>query len=291
MCFEKLCFVWIFGYFVLAGFSNKMILLIDKPKGITSFDCIRILRKKLGIRKMGHAGTLDPMATGLMIIGVGEGTKMLGQYLKLPKTYEAELLLGVHTDTGDITGRELPISPPALELRRAGNNQFPNSNQISKISDEEIRKVLNEMVGKIELPVPAYSAIKRGGEALYKKARRGEIVDAPIKTMEVLSSEFLGVTVVPYNYDRSYTVKGGEEKENGLVIKVRFDVGSGTYIRSLAEEFGRRLGVPATLAALRRTRIGEFRIEDAQKLQGSFYSQPSVTDRNLVDVNSQRSLT
>ncbi|KKW12680.1 MAG: tRNA pseudouridine synthase B, partial [Parcubacteria group bacterium GW2011_GWA2_49_9] len=80
------------------------VLLIDKPKGITSFDCIRILRKELGIRKMGHAGTLDPMATGLMIIGVGDGTKKLHEFLKLDKTYEAEILLGIRTDTGDVTG-------------------------------------------------------------------------------------------------------------------------------------------------------------------------------------------
>lgn len=253
--------------------SMQDILLIDKPTGITSFDCIRMLRRKLGVKKMGHAprlkighaGTLDPLATGLMIIGIGEGTKKLGNYLKLPKTYEANILLGVRTDTGDVTGKTL--------------EEFSSNDQISKISNEEIKKALEGMVGKLKLPVPAYSAIKRDGEALYKKARRGEVFESPIKTMEVLSAEFLGVTEVPYNYDRTYTVKGGEGKEGGLVIKVRLDVGSGTYIRSLAEEFGRRLArtnlaeqnlhgraVPATLAGLRRTRIGTFKIEDAQTL-------------------------
>ncbi len=266
------------------------ILLIDKPKGVTSFDCIRILRKKLHANgaptpagfgntkaptrmKMGHAGTLDPMATGLMIIGVGEGTKMLGQYLKLPKTYDAEVLLGVRTDTGDVTGRELPIS----------NDQFPNNNSISKISNEEIEKTLNEMVGKLLLPVPAYSAIKRGGEALYKKARRGEVVDTPIKTMEITATEFLSfysplikgalpssagglLTTPALQGSGTPFSKGDEDKTRLPVVSVRFSVSSGTYIRSLAEELGRRLGVPATLAGLRRTRIGEFKVEDAQKI-------------------------
>lgn len=231
-----------------------MILLIDKPQGITSFDCIRILRRKLGVTKMGHAGTLDPMATGLMIIGVGGGTKKLQEFLKLDKTYEADILLGVRTETGDITGRELPIS----------NNQFPDNNQISKISNQVIRRVFNEMVGKLELPVPAYSAVKRGGEPLYKKARRGEKVTPPVKTMVVHSAQLLDVTTlskIENSHDRSYFLEHGE-----MVVRVKLDVGSGTYIRSLAEEFGRRLDVPTTLAGLRRTRIGEFKVKNAQKL-------------------------
>src|SRR3989344_3968101 len=120
-----------------------MILLVDKPQGITSFDCIRILRRKLGVRKMGHAGTLDPMATGLMIIGVGEGTKKLQDFLKLDKTYEAEILLGVSTDTGDITGKI---------LKKVGMMNY-------ELREEGIKEILRGMVGKLQLPVPAYSAI------------------------------------------------------------------------------------------------------------------------------------
>ncbi len=242
------------------------ILLIDKPRGITSFDCIRILRKKLGIRKMGHAGTLDPMATGLMLIGVGEGTKKLHEFLKLAKTYEAEILLGVKTDTGDVTGRELPIS----------NSQFPINFQDKKFSEKEIKKTLAGMVGRLELPVPAYSAIKQGGEALYKKARRGEAVDAPVKVMEVTDCELLAVchprevgdpvldSLLPACDEASAGRQGNDRK--GVIVKARFDVSSGTYIRSLAEEFGRRLGIPATLAGLRRIRIGTFTISDAKRL-------------------------
>lgn len=225
------------------------ILLIDKPSGITSFDCIRILRKKLGIRKMGHAGTLDPMATGLMLIGVGDGTKKLQEFLKLDKTYEAEILLGVQTDTGDITGRVMEHEVCTMEHE-----------------EERIKEILKGMEGKLNLPVPAYSAIKRGGEALYKKARRGEVVDVPRKTMEITSVEFLGCHSTE-KWNPGKALDSSLRWNDKLIVKARFSVTSGTYIRSLAEEFGRRLGVPATLASLRRTRIGEFKIEDAEKLK------------------------
>lgn len=232
------------------------ILLIDKPKGVTSFDCIRILRKKLGVRnpstgfriKIGHAGTLDPMATGLMIIGVGSGTKKLQDFLKLDKTYEAEILLGLRTDTGDITGK-------VLEEMEARNEE---------LGEEELEEALQGMVGKLSLPVPAYSAIKRGGEALYKKARRGEVVETPIKIMEIQHVKMLSVKDLRFKvYDLGIKEGVGELFS---VVSATFDVTSGTYVRSLAEELGRRLGVPATLAGLRRTRIGEFKVEDAEKL-------------------------
>lgn len=208
------------------------ILLIDKPVGITSFDVIRMLRRKFNIRKMGHAGTLDPRASGLLIIGVGEGTKDLARLIKLPKTYEADVLLGVRTASGDLEGEVLEITPAV------------------GLSEEVVREAVMGLSGTQELPVPIYSALKRGGEPLYKKARRGEAVEAPVRVMEVRGAEFLGMG----------------EHEHGMIVRVRFDVGSGTYIRSLAEELGRRLGVPATLAGLRRTRIGDYDIRDAQTL-------------------------
>lgn len=212
--------------------EHKEILLIDKPSGITSFDVIRQLRKKLGIRKMGHAGTLDPLASGLMIIGVGEGTKKLNDYLKLPKVYVAEILFGMRTDTGDITG------------------EISEEKEIDSLDPQRVSDALGSMVGELQLPVPAYSAIKQGGEALYKKARRGENVEPPIKTMKVISVDFFDIS-----------------KESGnWVVTARFFVNSGTYIRSLVEELGKRLGYPATLRALRRTQIGNFKIENAEKL-------------------------
>lgn len=208
------------------------VLLIDKPKGITSFDVIRRLRRVLGIRKMGHAGTLDPLASGLMLIGVGAGTKKLASLIKLPKTYEAEILLGERRSTGDLEGEVLETMP------------------VTTLSEEQVVEALNSLEGEQELPVPAYSAIKQGGVPLYKKARRGETVETPVRVMEVTRAALLTFEV---RDERAY-------------LRVLFDVGSGTYIRSLAEALGNRLGYPATLSELRRTRIGEYNVEDAQNI-------------------------
>lgn len=218
-------------------------LLIDKPVGISSFDVIRRLRQKLGKLKMGHAGTLDPLASGLMIIGVGAGTKKLSDYLKLDKEYEAEVLIGRKTTTGDREGE-------IVETKR-----------LDKVfSVEEISTVLETLIGTLNLPVSAYSAIKKDGVPFYKKARaaekRGETVpleELPMRDMKVYKAELIG----PLSLD---------EEEYTITIPVRFGVGSGTYIRSLAEELGRRLGYPATLQSLRRTKIGEFDIKDAEAI-------------------------
>lgn len=211
---------------------NEEIVLIDKPKGITSFDVIRMLHKKLGMKKMGHAGTLDPLASGLMIIGIDKGTKLLSQYLKLPKVYKANVLLGIKTTTGDLEGA-------AIEQKTVEN-----------ISIDEIRRTLDSMRGKIILPVPIYSAIKVAGKPLYKYARRHLDVQRPSKKMETLWIKLLDHF----------------PQENNYVLSIELEVASGTYIRSLAEEIGRRLGYPATLSGLRRTKIGDFKIEDAQIL-------------------------
>lgn len=215
--------------------------MIDKPSGITSFDVIRRLRQKLGIRKMGHAGTLDPLASGLMIIGVGERTKKLSEYLKLDKEYVAEILIGIKTTTGDMEGEVLESKAVAGE--------------VDTFSVEKISAVLASMIGTLNLKVSAYSAIKKEGVPLYKKARaaerKGEIIpesELPLREMKVYEAELLDFDI--------------ENK----VIKARFKVGSGTYIRSLAEELGRKLGYPATLKSLRRTKVGEFKIEDAESI-------------------------
>ena len=206
------------------------ILLVDKPKGITSFDVIRRLRKELNIKKMGHAGTLDPLASGLMIIGINTGTKKLTNYIKLDKTYEAEVVIGEQRTTGDMEGEIVAES------------------DASGVTREEVEQTLAGMVGVLALPVPVYSAIKKDGQPLYKKARKGQDVETPVKDMHVQHAEL------------TRTETNGERVHAHII----FDVGSGTYIRSLAEELGRRLGHPATLGNLRRTRVGEFKIEDAR---------------------------
>lgn len=222
------------------------LLLIDKPKGITSFDVIRRVRKQIGIKKIGHAGTLDPLATGLMILGVGPGTKKLTELIKLDKDYIAEILIGESRTTGDLEG-DVIESVTTVEIDPA-----------------KILVAVSSLVGTISLPVSAYSAIKKDGVPMYKRARAAEkigevITDVPVRDMVVTKALVDNIEVVFADKTRQTISR--------LIVTVSFSVGSGTYIRSLAEELGRRLGYPATLANLRRTRVGEFRIEDAQLIE------------------------
>jgi len=226
--------------------NEKDILLIDKPKGISSFGVIRILRQKLNIRKMGHSGTLDPLATGLLLVGVGKGTKKLDQLLKLPKVYIAEILLGIKTTTGDLEGQIL--EEKGVEISSVPEDVHRDRNPLYM---ETINNVLKGMVGKLKLAVPIFSAVKHEGIPLYAFARRGgNIVSPPTREMEIFNIKLLDH--FPHG--------------KGYVLKVELEVKSGTYIRSIAEEIGRRLSVPATVKELRRTRVGDFRVEDAEKL-------------------------
>jgi len=208
------------------------ILLVNKPKGISSFDVIRHLRRKTGIRKMGHAGTLDPLASGLMIIGVESGTKKLSEFIKLDKSYVADILLGRETTTGDMEG----------EIVKEAKVLF--------IEEDYIKELMNAFNGEFELLPPKYSAIKKDGKALYKYARSGEEVEILPRVMKVYKSEFLGSDKVP----------------EGFILRVSFDVASGVYIRSLVIKIGELLGVPATLYDLKRTKIGEFDLKNAVNL-------------------------
>lgn len=210
------------------------ILLVDKPKGISSFDIIRRLRKRFGRIKMGHAGTLDPLATGLMIIGIGAGTKKLHNLIGLPKIYEAHVLLGKKTDTGDLDGKVIEEKP------------------VENLDDSQVRNIVQSMIGIHHLAVPAYSAVKQGGVPLYKKARAGQVVQAPIKPMEVQSIKLRSVDFI--------------STEKSAVLDIEIGVTSGSYIRTLGEELGNRLGYPATLKELRRTSIGPYSLKDAIKI-------------------------
>lgn len=203
------------------------VLLVHKDPGMSSFDVIRKLRPILGTRKIGHAGTLDPLARGLMVLGINKGTKKLTQYLKLPKVYTAEILVGKSTTTGDLEGEII-------------DERFVEKKD-TKYSDLE--KVLESMVGSHTLQVPLYSAIKVQGKALYAYARAGETPPyIPEKEMNI----------------RSLIILDSYRSGTYHVVKVRVDVSSGTYIRTLGEEFGRRIGYPATLKSLYRVSIGEY---------------------------------
>lgn len=217
--------------------SAPTLLCIDKPVGMTSFDVIRVLRRTLGVRKMGHAGTLDPLASGLLLVGVGAGTKQLHELVGLDKEYVATVRIGERRSTGDLEGE-------VVEARA-----------VVALEPSAIAAALASMVGVLTLPVSAYSAVKRNGAPLYKRARKAEKTGEQlgvlaVREMRVVAAELLGVN----------------QQEERVEATVRFMVGSGTYVRSLAEELGRRLGYPATLAALRRTRVGEFDINNALRL-------------------------
>ena len=173
---------------------------------------------------MGHAGTLDPLATGLLIIAVGENMKKLDFYLKLPKVYRATILLGESRTTGDMAGDVVESSP------------------VGDISSGQVAKVLSGLVGEIELPVPAYSAIKVDGERLYGKARRNEEFTPPIRKMLVFQA----------------TLEDIEKRGDTMLIRVVFNVGSGTYIRSLARDLALALGTLGHIAELRRLSVGRF---------------------------------
>ncbi|GAA3621976.1 tRNA pseudouridine(55) synthase TruB [Microbacterium awajiense] len=208
------------------------IVLVDKPAGITSHDVVARARRALGTRKIGHAGTLDPMATGLLVLGVEGATRLLTFIVGLDKTYQATIRLGVATDTDDADG-EVTATRDAATLDRAA-----------------IDAAIAPLTGTIAQVPSAYSAIKVDGRRAYDRARAGEQVE--LAAREVTVSRFDVVA----------------ELRDGAVVDLHavIDCSSGTYIRALARDLGAALGVGGHLTALRRTRIGPFAVTDAADL-------------------------
>ena len=208
------------------------ILLIDKPAGMTSFGVVarlrRVLSKQEGKKvKVGHTGTLDPFATGLMIIVTGRMCRRAMEFTKLDKWYEAEIVLGIESTTGDPEG------------------------ELSRISDRkpdkgEIKQVLQKFTGKIEQTPPAFSAVKVNGRRAYQLARAGKEVDIPKRTITIYALELIG-----YDYP---------------VLKLRAHVSSGTYIRSLAADIGKELKTGAYCQNLRRIKIADYDVKNAKVL-------------------------
>ncbi len=223
-------------------------LIIDKPAGLTSHDVVARVRKIIREKRVGHTGTLDPFATGVLVVLVGRATR-LAQFLSgAEKEYEAVIRLGYATDTGDITGTRVLSEPPAVA---GGPNAEARSTQ--SIRKEEIEAALASLRGEIDQTPPMYSAKKIAGEKLYQLARRGEVVER--KAIRVTISQFEGLTI-----DGSL-LNSNEDETNDLAVRVVCS--AGTYVRTLAESVGERLGVGAHLSELRRTRAGQFKIEDA----------------------------
>ena len=241
--------------------SFDRLILIDKPSGISSFGVVArvrrqlteelnsqkgkeqpeqkphflpgVSRKTIGVSrkrvKVGHCGTLDPFATGLMILLSGKFTRRASELTKLDKVYEATIRLGVTSTTGDPEGE---IAPLQETLQAPGL--------------QEVEKVLKKFTGIIAQTPPIYSAIKIGGQRAYKLARKGQIPEIPPRQVEIYSIELL-----KYDYP---------------ILKIRTHVSSGTYIRTLAEDIGRELKTGAYTAALRRTKIGQYDVKNAELL-------------------------
>ncbi|QBI21913.1 tRNA pseudouridine(55) synthase TruB [Egibacter rhizosphaerae] len=208
------------------------VLVIDKPAGLTSHDVVARVRKAAGQKKVGHAGTLDPQATGVLVVALGRATRLVPYLQASRKTYEAHMRLGVSTTTLDAEGEVVATADP------------------SGVTEEAFCEVLHGFTGRIEQVPPMVSAVKVGGERLHEKARRGETVAREAREVdihELVLSEF---------------VPGAEAQAWFLVT-----CSPGTYIRSLAADVGEALGVGAHLAALRRLGSGRFDVADARPLE------------------------
>ena len=202
-------------------------LLVDKPKGLTSSRVVERIRKKFNV-KAGHTGTLDPLATGLLIVLIGKHTKNASSFLKLDKAYEVKAVLGVETDTFDSDGKVLRQSD-------------------KEITREELGKALKEFHGDVWQTPPPFSAKKMAGRKAYQLARKGMSVDIPPKKVSIYSLE-LKEFQFPY-------------------FAFSCEVSSGFYVRSLVHDIGEKLGVGATVVEVRRTRVGPYHIEQAKGLE------------------------
>ncbi len=203
------------------------LILINKPSGYTSRDIVNIVSKSLGTKKVGHTGTLDPLASGLLVVLFGKYTKLVDTLTCLDKEYIAEIKLGVATDTLDITGNIL-------------------EEKTFNITKDDILKVFASFIGKYQMEVPIYSAIKVNGKKLYEYARSKEEVKLPVKEVEIYD-----LKLISYEKD---------------IIKFETHVSKGTYIRSLIRDICKKLNVLGTMNSLVRTKQGKFILESANTL-------------------------
>ena len=201
------------------------LILVNKPVGITSFKLVHIIRKKLNVKKTGHCGTLDPLASGLMIVLVGKYTKLQDKFMKQDKVYHATIRLGLKTDSGDLDGKIISQS------------------DFSHVTKELIGQVCKSFIGKIKQIPPMYSALKVNGQKLYELARKGITVDRKPREITIYS-----IDLTDY------------QKDN---FSIRVKCSSGTYIRTLAEDIGKKLNADTVLINLIREEIGNYKLSDA----------------------------
>jgi tRNA pseudouridine55 synthase len=206
-------------------FHRGVILNIDKPSGWTSFNVVQKVRSLTGVRKVGHSGTLDPMAVGVLLICTGKATKRVPELLELDKEYEAEIQIGLETDTLDITGSII------------------KTGEIPTGFAQKLTEILPNFIGEIQQIPPMVSALKRNGKPLYKLARQGIQVPLKPRTVRIHNIQLLGVS------DSKF--------------RLRVTCSKGTYIRALARDIGNQLKSPCTLSSLIRTRIGPYSRKEA----------------------------
>ena len=207
-------------------------IIIDKDLGYTSRDIVNVVSKAIGTKKVGHTGTLDPMATGVLVVCVGNGLKLCEMLTNHNKEYIAEVTLGIETDTLDMDGNVLSTSSVDIEKNK-------------------IIEVVNSFKGSYFQEVPKYSAVKVNGKKLYEYARNNIDVELPSKWVDISSIEVI---------DEIKYIDGK------IIFKIKTTVSKGTYIRSLVRDIGRKLGCPAVMSELVRTRVGNFKINDAYSI-------------------------
>ena len=213
------------------------LLLVDKPAGCTSHDVVARTRRLAGTRRVGHAGTLDPMATGLLVLGLNRATRLLTYVVGADKTYTATVRLGATTVTDDAEG------------------EVTGTADASGVSDDDVRAAVRALTGDLQQVPSAVSAIKVGGRRSYARVRAGEQVELAARPVTVHRFDVLALRRV------------GEPGSAALDVDVELDVSSGTYVRALARDVGAALGVGGHLTALRRTRVGPYTVEQARTLE------------------------
>lgn len=244
------------------------ILAIWKPKGPTSHDVVDAVRRITGIRRVGHAGTLDPMAEGVLVIGIGrDATKRLADVVAKEKEYMATIQLGATSDTDDAEG----TITPTPSLRGAESDEAIPNHEIAAlppVARNDIEKVLHCFLGHVSQVPPAYSAVKVRGKPAHRRVRRGEEVELKSRMVEVKEIELL--EYVPPRAGKHRVLNGRtpdvEELEGGA-LSLRVVCGPGTYIRSLARDIGRALGTGGYLGQLTRTRVGTYTRENVLTIE------------------------
>jgi tRNA pseudouridine55 synthase len=228
------------------------LIIVDKPAGITSHDVVSRVRRLAGTRKVGHAGTLDPMATGVLVLGINRATRLLGHLLVKDKVYEATIRLGAVTTTDDAEGEVV--------------SEYPTDD----VTEAEVRRVLAGMVGEIEQRPSSVSAIKVDGRKAYDRVRAGEEVILPSRSVRIDR-----IDVNDFRWS-----SGAESGGARPLIDITVDCSSGTYIRAIARDLGEALGVGGHLTALRRTAVGSYDLTVAKTLDelSEHFEMLSISD-------------